>query len=342
MTQASVATTRRFRPRLRELPSWTGPLVALGLIVAVTGVWNPVFLRPDNLMNILNDVAPLGIIAVGMTAVIILGGIDLSVGSLLAFAGGLAMMALNAVYAQSQGSEVLAVAAALMVALAVGAAAGTLNGVLIAKGAIPPFIATLAGLVAYRSAATWLADGGQFFTRDVALLGTLGWGFELPWITVRDAPLVMPYPVLAFVVVVIVGYVVLNRTRLSRHIYAVGANEQAARYSAIVVDRVKVITYTLIGATVGLAAFLHAARYQSVSSSSAGHLLELYVIAAVVIGGTRMSGGMGSLTGTVIGVLIIGAIRNMLTMLNVTSYAHGLVMGAIIVAALLLHRLTRR
>ncbi len=342
MTEASANIPRQARPRLRELPSWTGPLVALALIVAVTGIWNPVFLRPDNLINILNDVSLLGIIAVGMTAVIILGGIDLSVGSLLAFAGGVAMMSLNAVYNHGQGNEILAVATGLAVALAVGSAAGTLNGLLIAKGAIPPFIATLAGLVAYRSAATWLADGGQFFSQGSDLLAKLGWGFELPLVTVRGSALVMPYPVLAFVAVVVVGYVVLNRTRLSRHIYAVGANEQAARYSAIAVDRVKIITYTLIGATVGLAAFLHAARYQSVSSSSAGQLLELYVIAAVVIGGTRMSGGAGSLTGTVIGVLIIGAIRNMLTMLNVTSYAHGLVMGAIIVAALLLHRLTRR
>ena len=342
MTEASANIPRQTRPRLRELPSWTGPLVALALIVAVTGIWNPVFLRPDNLINILNDVSLLGIIAVGMTAVIILGGIDLSVGSLLAFAGGVAMMSLNAVYNQGQGNETLAVVTGLAVALAVGSAAGTLNGLLIAKGAIPPFIATLAGLVAYRSAATWLADGGQFFSQGSDLLAKLGWGFELPLVTVRGSALVMPYPVLAFVAVVVVGYVVLNRTRLSRHIYAVGANEQAARYSAIAVDRVKIITYTLIGATVGLAAFLHAARYQSVSSSSAGQLLELYVIAAVVIGGTRMSGGAGSLTGTVIGVLIIGAIRNMLTMLNVTSYAHGLVMGAIIVAALLLHRLTRR
>ena len=342
MTSALTNLAAHLRPRLAELPSWTGPLVALLIIIIATGMRNPVFLRPDNLINILNDVSLLGIIAVGMTAVIILGGIDLSVGSLLAFAGGLAMLSLNAVYNHGQGSEVLAIVTGLAVALTVGAAAGTLNGLLIAKGAIPPFIATLAGLVAYRSAATWLADGGQYFSHGSQLLGTIGWGFALPYITVRGSPLVMPYPVLAFVAVVIVGYVVLNRTRLSRHIYAVGANEQAARYSAIAVHRVKIITYTLIGATVGLAAFLHAARYQSVSSSSAGQLLELYVIAAVVIGGTRMSGGAGSLTGTVIGVLIIGAIQNMLTMLNVTSYAHGLVMGAIIVAALLLHRLTQR
>jgi ribose transport system permease protein len=341
------ARPRGVRSLWASLPPWTGALVALLVLGAWTTVMEPAFIRPTNLLNILNQHAEVGIIAVGMTIVIISAGIDLSVGSLMAFAGGLGVLTLNTVYNGGEGNDVLAVLLAIGVMIGVATAAGALTGALVAWGRVAPFIATLGGLVAYRSAATWIAGGGQFFSQGSPGFAWLRGGVPIPGTNIAPPnrppmPLEISFAVLLLVVVAIIGWVLLNRTRFGRYTIAVGASERAATYSAIPVQRIKLLAYTFIGFTAGLAALVHALRFQSVNSANSGMLIELEVIAAVVIGGTRMEGGSGSIVGTLIGVLLIGVIKNMLVLQNVTSFAHGLVMGLIIVGAVLVQHLGRR
>ncbi len=351
-----------------------GPLLALVVLVGVTTVFNRRFLLPENLLNVLEDLSFRGVVAIGMTFVIILGGIDLSVGSLVAFAGGLGIWLMNTVinaapilaataearqfemeapysavrvglahafaWTGMGGSEAWGVALAFAVILAAGLAAGLLNGVLIAKGRIAPFIATLGGLAAYRSLALALADGGEFRSASVDLFKGLGTGgIRLPYLANQyDNPLVLRWPVLIFIACAALAWVALNWTRYGRYVYAVGSNERAALYSAIPVDRIKIATYALIGLLTGVAAMMNASRMNSVSSGQTGSMWELDAIAAVVIGGTRMTGGAGGVWGTVVGLLILGVIGNMLNLLQVSPYLQGLVKGLIIVAAVLVQR----
>ena len=372
------------------LPRWAAPLIALLALVACTVILefatkgNSAFLSGQNLFNILRQWSFVGIIAVGMTFVIVLGGIDLSVGSLVGFVGGLGVLTLNSINtapatsaAASVASEAIAAGraaphgsppgfettiagiwnalgvggnetAAVLIAIALmliaGTLAGLLNGTLIAKGRLAPFIATLGGLAAYRSLALAMADGGEYRSSSMSMFGILGQGgIPIPFTNVaprapQPVPLLFPWPVVVFIVVALLGWVLLNRTRYGRYVTAIGCNERAAVYSAISVDRIKILTYTLIGFLSGLAALLLASRMNSVSSAQTGQLYELDVIAAVVIGGTRMRGGSGTIVGTVIGVLILGVIGNMLNLLQVSVYLQGLVKGAIIVAAVLAQR----
>lgn len=354
------------RPSLRRRLRVFGPLIALGLLVVVTVLFNPRFLLPGNVLNVLENQSYRGVIAVGMTLVIISGGIDLSVGSLVAFAGGLGIWLMNTVINAPEiagaaaelhgpvrvalahgflwmgvgGSEACGVLAAFAVILSAGFGAGMLNGVLIARGRVAPFIATLGGLAAYRSLALALADGGEFSSASASLFKQLGsGGITLPYLTNQYGnPLVLRWPVLIFLLVAAAGWVVLNRTRYGRYVYAVGCSERAAEYAAIAVGRIKLITYTIIGGLTGLAALMNASRMNSVSSGQTGLMWELDAIAAVVIGGTRMSGGAGRIWGTVVGLLILGVISNMLNLLQVSPYLQGLVKGFIIVAAVLVQR----
>lgn len=360
-----------------SLPSWTGAAIALLILVAYTAYREPAFFKLTNLLNILEQNAAVGIVAIGMTLAITLGGIDLSVGALVALAGGLGIWVMNTVLGAQQliaaanpaadaavitapsgvavwlaklwtslgiaGSDPGAFAVAAVVTIGIGTVAGFVNGSLIAKGRIAPFIVTLAALSGFRSIAMWIADGGQYFSRGSSWLTEFGEGFAIPGTNIsrnprRVVPADFPYAILAWTLVAIWASVVLNRTRLGRYIIAIGNNERAARYSAIAVDRVKILTYTLLGTVTGIAALITAANYNSVNSANTGTLWELDAIAAVVIGGTRMEGGSGSIFGTVIGVLLLGVIRNMMVMLQINPYAHGLVTGVIIVAAVLVQR----
>jgi len=241
----------------------------------------------------------------------------------------------------------LSVLRALAVMIIIGTLGGAINGGLIAKGNIAPFIATLGALVAFRSAAVWIADGGQFRGEGPMLFTDIGRGWAIPGTNVsrvagRVTPLVLPYAVIIWAAVALIASILLNRTRLGRYIIAIGSNERSARYSAIPVDLVKIITYSLLGLMVGIAAVVESTKFNSINSANTGNLLELDAIAAVVIGGTRMQGGVGSIGGTVVGVLLIGVIKNMLVMLGVPSLAHGLVMGAIIIVAALIQQIGRR
>ncbi len=332
-----------------RVPVWFFPLLALVALIAFTIGFELIsrgqstFIKPENLLNILRQWSFVGIIALGMTLVMTLGGIDLSVGSLVAFLGGVGILLMNWMIHRGRG-ELTSVLAAFALMLLGGTIAGAINGVLVTKGKLASFIATLGGLAAYRSFAMALVEGGEYRSASENWFNAIGTGgIPIPGTNVAPLaptpiPLLFPWPVVIFILLGILTAIVLNHSLLGRYINAIGANTLAARYSGINVDRIVFITYTLLGLFTGIAALLLASRVNSVSSSSTGLLYELDVIAAVVIGGTRMRGGSGTVIGTIIGVLMLGVIANMLLLLQVSVYWHGAVKGGIIVAAALLQR----
>ena len=348
---------RRFRPRL---PPWLGALVVTAALVWATAHREPKFLDPANLVGIVRDQSAVGILAVGMTLVIVAGGIDLSVGSLMVLAGGVGLLTLDAVLGHfavvvpdgappvpsTLAHDVLAIVAMAGVTLAIGLAAGVVNGCLVAKGRLPSFIVTLAALLALRSGAQWAANGGQFHpAHDSPVLTAVGGGWPIPNTNTYHGhrhnfvvPLRVPYESAVWAVVAVGGMVVLNRTRLGRYAVAVGSNPRAARYSAVPVDRVRLTTFALSGLLAGVAGFLLAAKNDAVSSGGDAVNFELYAIAAAVIGGAKMSGGVGSVLGSVIGALLLGVIDKVITYLDVNTHAHGLVIGGIIVVAAVAQR----
>ncbi len=361
-----------------------GPAISLVLLIILTAICEhrlkgtDRFLSLENLTNVLRQLSPIGVVALGMTFIIIAGGIDLSVGSMVAMAGGAGIWIMNVVigaggiisdmndartfqsdlpyYASTEwlakqcvslhlaGSERWGVAIGIGTILLAGVLAGLFNGVLIARGKIAPFIATLGGFAAYRSIAQTMADGGEFRSSSNTLFAKLGSGGMALNFGHEPAgsAAVLPYPVMVFLLLAMVAAVMLNMTRFGRYVRAIGNNPSAAIYSAINVSRVKILTYVLGGFCCGVAALLIASRLNSVSSSQTGQMYELDAIAAVAIGGTRMSGGSGGIFGTVIGVLILGVIGNMLSFLDVSPYLQGLVKGFIIIAAVLVQRVGRR
>ncbi|MDX2064678.1 MAG: ABC transporter permease [Fimbriimonadaceae bacterium] len=311
-----------------------GPAIALAVLFIASAIWKPdLFLAPENLRNIINQNASVGILAVGMTLVILAGGIDLSVGSMMALLGVVAMKAMN----DRGGDGAVWVAAAI--SLGFGATLGVVNGVLITAGRMAPFIATLAGLVAFRSIALGMADGGEI---RAAVAGYRFLGQEGIALTfLRDGggrPLVLQWPIFLFILVACAVGWLIQSTPFGRHTVAVGANEQAARYSAIPVDRVKIATYAILGLCAGLATLCGTSRTESVTSGNFGLYRELDAIAAVVIGGARLSGGYARVTGTVIGVLMLGIIDNILVTSGVSTYWQGCVKGVIILVAVLIQR----
>jgi ribose transport system permease protein len=267
-----------------------------------------------------------------MTFVIILGGIDLSVGSLVALAAGYGIIALNKVGPES---PTLAIATAAAACLALGLVGGLFNGLVIAKGKIAAFVATLGTLAIFRSLILAKAEGSEVRS-DVSALGDLGGlALQIPYPGPEGTTVNLRLAVLVFLAAAILAHFTLTRTAFGRQVFAIGDNPRAARYAGIHLSRVTVAVYTIAGLTCGLAAFLNAARLNSVSSSNLGLFYELDAIAAVVIGGTRLQGGAGRVWGTVIGVLILGVVGNMLNMLEVSAFYHGLVKGLIIITAVL-------
>ncbi|SFL88857.1 ribose transport system permease protein [Salibacterium qingdaonense] len=293
-------------------------IIAFVIIFVLAAVLNPRFLDINNQLNILMQVSIIGIVSLGMTMVMLSGGIDLSVGSVLAMVGVMSVLALNAT-----GS----IMAALIAACAVGSAAGFINGVLISKGKIASFIATLGMMSAARSIALYTADGGS-------VSGEVN-GFS----AIANSELgVVDYPIIIFLAMTALVYVLMNYTRFGRYVYAVGSNEKAAVLSTIRVDRVKIAVYSMAGFLVSIAAIIETSRLNSISSSSSGQLYELDAIAAVIIGGTRMTGGRGKVIGTFFGVLILGILNNMMNLMNVSPHLQGFVKGLIIIVAVLFQK----
>jgi ribose/xylose/arabinose/galactoside ABC-type transport system permease subunit len=309
---------------------FAAPLV-LVLLIAVFAILEPRFLHPLNLFNVLRQISVSGIVALGMTFVILTAGIDLSVGALLALAGlvggYVAKGGLDDRFAVGSAvGDGNPVALAVLAALAVGLAGGALQGLSVTRLKVPPFVVTLGGLTIFRGAALLFSEGGPIsgFTPAYAWWGQGKVG-------------AVPVPVIVFVALAILAHVVLRHTRFGIHVYAVGGNRSAAERNGVPVERILVAVYMIIGACCGLAGFLLSARLNS-AEAVAGLQLELTVIASVVIGGTSLFGGVGTIFGTVVGACLIGVLTNGLVLLNVSSFVQQIVIGLILIAAVAVDR----
>jgi inositol transport system permease protein len=293
-----------------------GTTLFLALLMVFFASQNERFISLRNLTNILTEGSIYGIIAVGMTFVILSGGIDLAVGSLLAFAG----MA-GAYVARLAGANAMSWSIALSTAIAAGAAAGYLQGRAVTMLRIPPFIVTLGGMTIWRGATLILNDGAPVSGFDP---GFRWWG--------NGTIVHIPVPVALFALVAAMGYIVQRYTRYGRHIYAVGGNPEAARLNGLNVAAIITSVYLIVGVLSGLAGFLQSARLGA-AEATAGAGYELRVIASVVIGGASLAGGRGGIGGTIVGALLIGVLTNGLVIMHVSSYWQQVVIGLIIVAA---------
>ena len=316
--QTAVQKKRAWMDILNE----SKPFLALAALLIVCMVSNEHFRSPQNLINITRQVSYTGIVALGMTFVIIAGGIDLSIGSLLALAGVSGIMLMGKI-----ADPAAAVLAAFAVTLGIGILGGAVNGAIITLGKVPSFIATLGTLSIYRSLSLYMADAGTVSSGN-DMIRSLG----------SAAFLGLPLPAWIFFGLAVVFGVVLRQTSLGRHICATGANPKAAEYAAIRTSGIRFITYAIAGFTAGVSAFLFSTRLNSISSTDAGLSYELDAIAAAIIGGTAMNGGRGSIAGTVAGVFILGIISNALDMWGAPVNLQGLVKGSIIIVAVLIQR----
>lgn len=299
-----------------------GPLIALVVLFIISSFASPYFLRFRNLTNILRQVSYTGIIALGMTFVIISAGIDLSVGSMTALVGGIVIMTLNYF-----GGGIFAIFIAVIVGILLGLVLGAINGLIITRWNVAPFIVTLGTMSIFRSLTLYISGASEFRSTS-SIFPELGMGYFL----------ILPIPVWIFFGLTILYSVLLNHTKYGRYICAVGSNQKVARYSAIKVKITKFFAYVIVGINVGIAAILLSSRLNSISSSGAGTGYELDAIAAVIIGGTAMSGGSGTVIGTLIGAIILGIVNNMLNMLGVSPYLQGTVKGLVIIGAVLIQR----
>ena len=380
-----------------------GPVVALVLLCIAGGLLNPDFATVENMMNVLTRTAFIGIIAVGMTFVIVSGGIDLSVGSMAALIAGAMIMLMNAAAGAAQPiGPVATVLLGCALALLMGGVLGGAHGLLVTRGRIEPFIATLGTLGIFRATLTYLSDGGALtldstvsdvyspvyyqsvlgvpipvlvfllvavggahgvlVTRGriepfIATLGTLGiFRATLTYLSdggaltldsaVSDvyspvyyqSVLGVPVPVLVFLLVAAGGAVILNRTAFGQHVQAIGSNEQVANYAAIRVDKIKVLTYLLLGVCVAIATILYVPRLGSATPTT-GILWELEAIAAVVVGGTSLKGGSGRIMGTVIGAILLSVIGNIVNLTSIISvHLNAAVQGVVIITVAYMQR----
>jgi ribose transport system permease protein len=310
------APPRSLRSRLLGAHN-IGLIAAFVAIVVAGSVLSPYFLTASNVLTILTTASVIGVISVGMTFVILAGGIDLSVGAIVALAG---------VCATTPGSQALGPLPMVAICVGVAAAVGLLNGVLIAYGGMVPFIATLAMLVAARGLAQHISGGVPQTVNDPTF-NDIGSALVLG----------VPLPVWVFAAVVVVGWVGLNRTTFGRRTVAIGGNPEASRLAGINVARQTLVLYVLSGLCAGIASVLLTARLTS-GSNDVGNLYELDAIAAVIIGGTRLTGGRGTLAGSIVGVLIFTLIGNIFVLENLPSDIQSIAKGVIIVAAVLLQR----
>lgn len=304
------------------------PFVALALLLVLGAFANPNFLSIDNLLNVATRSAFIAIIAVGATFVIAAGGLDLSVGSMVAFVASLAILFMNT---GAVADPAIMLATALGLTLAMGAACGLANGLITTAWRIEPFIATLGTMGIYRGLTTWLSQGGAITLREPevqALYRPAYFGSVLG----------VPVPIIAIFVTAAIGAFVLHRTRYGRHVLAVGSNEEVARYSGIPVERVRTITYIIQGLCVAVACLLYIPRLGSTSATT-GLMWELQAITAVVIGGTALRGGVGRVWGTVCGAFILEIVGNIMLLSNfISEYLIVAIQGAIIIIAMLVQR----
>ena len=296
-----------------------GTILALIILMIFVSILNPAFLQSNNLLNLMRQLIINGFIALGMTFVILTGGIDLSVGSTLALTS-----AIFAGLLQNGMNTGLAI----LIALVLGLVLGLLNGILITKGKLAPFIVTLATMTIFRGLTLVYTDGRPIAgPRDDFAFKFLGKGQFLG----------IPFQVILFILAFLVLRMILNKTALGRKIYAVGGNEKASFISGINIDKVKIWVYVISSLMAVLSGLVLTSRLNS-AQPTAGAAYEMDAIAAVVLGGTSMTGGSGSLTGTLIGILILGVLNNGLNLLGVSSFYQQIVKGIVILIAVLIDR----
>jgi|SRR5581483_1923971 ribose/xylose/arabinose/galactoside ABC-type transport system permease subunit len=338
VTAPAVEAGRR-RANLLGLIGKFSALIFLVALVVAFSILRPGFLAPLNIWNIVRQSSITGLIAIGMTFVILTGGIDLSVGSVLALAGMTAAYAYKGgtLLAGATATSGIGVGGAILVACGVGLLCGLIQGLAITRLGVPPFIVTLGGLSAFRGMTLIIGGGGPISAFDPSFnfwgQGKLFMDSENPWIQV-------PIPVIIYLSVALVAFVVLRYTQYGRYIYAVGGNAEAARLSGLNTRQLILSVYLIVGFLAGLGGFIQASRVNS-AEAVAGQGYELTVIASVVIGGTSLFGGEGSVLGTVIGSLLITILSTGLTQMNVSSYYQQIVIGAIIVLAVFFDRITK-
>lgn len=304
-----------FSKQLQKL----GPLLGLVIITVILAIVSPSFLTLDNIFNVLRQVSINALIAFGMTFVILTGGIDLSVGSILALSS-----AVTAGLLASGMDPILAI----LIGLLAGAVMGAINGFIITKGKVAPFIATLATMTIFRGLTLVYTEGRPITgLSDSQIFELMGRGY-LGWI---------PVPVIWMLISYCILYFILKKTTFGRKVYAIGGNEEASILSGIRVDKVKIWIYSITGTLSALAGIILTSRLNS-AQPTAGASYELDAIAAVVLGGTSLSGGKGWIFGTLIGALIIGVLNNGLNLMNVSSFYQQVVKGGVILLAVLLDR----
>lgn len=293
------------------------------VLVFIGAAINPNFFTWGNISNLFVQGCMIGLIAMGMTMVIGAGLIDISVGSQVALIGGFGIWVLNAT------NNVFVM---LLFCVSAGLVIGLINGLLVTKGGMPPMVATLATMSAARAIINYYGAGGPFTVsrenydsfRQIAIGGITIGEFKIPTLMI------------ILVAAVIVFDIIMKKTSLGKHIFAVGSNEKSARLSGINVDGVKIATYMITGAMCGIAALIYASRMTAVASASAANGWEMDAIAAVAIGGTSMTGGRGKIFGTFLGILMFRIISNVLTVADISSYLNGAISAAIIILAVLM------
>lgn len=302
------------------------PFGSLMLIICILSALRPdTFLTTDNFLNVLRRSSVNGIIAVGMTAVIISAGIDLSVGSMMALSGMVGAWIM--IFIGGSNPEGMTLVVGTLVGIATGFVCGLLNGVLITKLNLPPFIVTLGTMSSFRG---------------ISYVMNAGKPYNIPHYKYLNEGVVLglPISVLIFAVIFIIGGFILNYTRLGRYTYAIGSNREAAFHAGVNVDSYLIRIYALTGLVVGIAAMIATSRAVS-AQPTAGVTLELDIIAAVVIGGASLSGGRGTIIGTLVGTLLIGFLRNGCTLLGISTNVQLIVIGAIIIVAVAADQLAR-
>ncbi|MDR3114587.1 MAG: ABC transporter permease [Treponema sp.] len=304
-----------------------GIVIVLVIMIIILSIVEPAFLSATNIFNVLTQSAIFGIMALGMTFVIISKGIDLSVGSVLAFSGVIAASLGQTATATEKyfpSLPVLPVMVPILTALIIGGACGGISGLLIAKTKIPAFIATLGMMTVSRGFAL-IYTGGRPVSNMIPSLTALSGKFFN----------VIPIPVLIYFIMIVISYILLNKTRFGKNTYAIGGNITAAEVSGVNVSKNLVMIYTYCGLLAGLAAVVFAGRVGSVHPGAADGY-ELTAIAATTIGGTSHSGGIGTIGGAFVGALVLSVMRNGLTLLGVNAYWQKVVEGLIIVGAVII------
>lgn len=328
-TNAATAAPRRDAGGRFARIQALGPIMGLVLLCIAGTLLNSNFAEPANILNVLTRTSFIGIISVGMCFVIISGGIDLSVGSMTGLIAGSMILVMNGLAASTAG-PVSIIVLGMVFALVLGGLLGLAHGLLVTRGRIEPFIVTLGTLGIFRAVLTYLADGGA-----ITLDNRLSDAYSPVY---YGSFLGIPAPVWVFAAIALSGGLLLNRTTFGRYVQAIGSNEQVARYAAVNVDRTVTLTYVFLGICVGIATVLYVPRLGSATPTT-GLLWELEAIAAVIVGGTALKGGSGTITGTVVGAILLSVIGNILNLTSIISvYLNAAVQGAVIIVVAFLQR----